>query len=420
MNFIHFSTYDRGGAAQAAYRFYLNLMEADNKSLFFVMYKTSHDKNVIASKKRAFSIVSKIKNRFKIKLNIYKEKYSFYNDSSSNQMDLSFYKKNIDFEPDAIVLHWVTEFVDLKVIKQLQEDYNIPVFWYLMDMAPMTGGCHYSWQCEGYKDLCQSCPAVQWPYNALPNSLMRNKKVLIDSMDIKVLAATSWLKKQLLDSTLFKDKQIYDMMLGTDDEIFRPIEKKKQEYIRKKNGIKSDHKVVFFGASRIYDERKGFLYLIKALEKLSDDNSFDKRKLVIVTAGEMANENVFSNINIQHHHIGYLDGSQELAQAYQLSDVFISPSIEDSGPMMINESIMCGTPVVAFEMGVAPDLVITGKTGYLAKLKSVDDLAYGIRQVLELGEHESVLMQQNCRKIALERTGNDIQLKTFLALMEDK
>jgi glycosyltransferase involved in cell wall biosynthesis len=45
---------------------------------------------------------------------------------------------------------------------------------------------------------------------------------------------------------------------------------------------------------------------------------------------------------------------------------------------MINESIMCGTPVVSFRMGVAEDLIINGETGYIVKLKNIRDLANGI------------------------------------------
>ncbi len=30
---------------------------------------------------------------------------------------------------------------------------------YMMDMAPMTGGCHYAWDCEKYKMKCGGCPA---------------------------------------------------------------------------------------------------------------------------------------------------------------------------------------------------------------------------------------------------------------------
>lgn len=418
MNFVHFSTYDRGGAAQAAYRFHSNLVASGHQSSFFVMYKTCTDENVITSKYRWSSTISKIKNRLKIKLHIYKEKYSFYNEEFNNKMDFDFYKKNINFKPDAIILHWVTEFVDLKVIKQLQDEYNVPIFWYLMDMAPMTGGCHYAWDCDGYKDLCQACPAVEWPYKGLPVTLLKYKKELLDSMDIKVLSGTGWLKKQLLNSTIFKKKSIYDLMLGIDIDVFKPVDENTKKSVREKYGITSDCKVIFFGASKIHDERKGFMYLIKALESLSADDNLNRTNLAIVTAGKIENENVFANIKIKHFHLGYLKGSKELAQAYQLADVVVSPSIEDSGPMMINESVMCGTPVVAFDMGVASDLILTNETGYLANLKDVDDLAYGIKNLIELNEDECMLMQGKCRDIAMKKTSEHVQLNTFLNIME--
>ncbi|HAK12692.1 MAG TPA: glycosyl transferase family 1, partial [Chitinophagaceae bacterium] len=43
----------------------------------------------------------------------------------------------------------------------------------------------------------------------------------------------------------------------------------------------------------------------------------------------------------------FANTEQALAKYYQLADLFISPSIEDAGPMMILESLPCGTPVIA-------------------------------------------------------------------------
>lgn len=52
--------------------------------------------------------------------------------------------------------------------------------------------------------------------------------------------------------------------------------------------------------------------------------------------------------------------------------------------MMIPEALLCGTPVVAFDAGGAPDLVETMKTGYLANQKDSADLANGMRALLSL------------------------------------
>jgi glycosyltransferase involved in cell wall biosynthesis len=50
--------------------------------------------------------------------------------------------------------------------------------------------------------------------------------------------------------------------------------------------------------------------------------------------------------------------------------------------MMIPESMLCGTPVVAFDTGGAPDLIRPGGTGYLARYKDSGDLAEGICRLL--------------------------------------
>ena len=114
--------------------------------------------------------------------------------------------------------------------------------------------------------------------------------------------------------------------------------------------------------------------------------------------------------------LGYLQGDALLASAYVASDLFVCPSVEESGPMMINESIMCGTPVVSFDMGVAPDLVHSGKTGYRAELKSSADLARGIRQVLDLPPEEARRMSEACREIGLRLCHPTIQVESFLNL----
>jgi len=136
--------------------------------------------------------------------------------------------------------------------------------------------------------------------------------------------------------------------------------------------------------------------------------------LILVSAGEKVNKKFFSKISIHYKHIGHLSGDSELVRAYQMADIFVSPSIEDSGPMMINESIMCGTPVVSFNMGVASDLVITNETGYLAMLRDAHDLANGIRELLTLSDKNYQLMKKNCRQVGMEKTSENSQISKLI------
>ena len=106
-----------------------------------------------------------------------------------------------------------------------------------------------------------------------------------------------------------------------------------------------------------------------------------------------------NDLPINHTCLGYLDYIL-LAKAFQSSDVFLCTSIEDSGPMMINQSLMCGIPVVSFKMGVSLDLVKNNITGYLAQLKNCHDLAIGLTQILKLNVVESSNMSSNCIRLS--------------------
>ena len=56
--------------------------------------------------------------------------------------------------------------------------------------------------------------------------------------------------------------------------------------------------------------------------------------------------------------------------------------------MMIPEAAMCGTPIVAFEMGGAPDLVETTQTGVLVRDFTAAALARGVGEALSAPDKE--------------------------------
>jgi hypothetical protein len=49
---------------------------------------------------------------------------------------------------DIIHLHWINGgFINIKHLAKVKK----PIIWTMRDMWPMTGGCHYSLNCENYK-----------------------------------------------------------------------------------------------------------------------------------------------------------------------------------------------------------------------------------------------------------------------------
>ena len=63
---------------------------------------------------------------------------------------------------------------------------------------------------------------------------------------------------------------------------------------------------------------------------------------------------------------------------------------------------MSGRPVVSFNMG-PPDLVLNGITGYLAKCGDSEELAYGLKSLLELSSLELDQYSRNCRDLGLTK-----------------
>jgi len=77
------------------------------------------------------------------------------------------------------------------------------------------------------------------------------------------------------------------------------------------------------------------------------------------------------------------------------------PTRADNLPLVLQESMACGTPMVSFRIGV-PDLVRPGITGYWPP-EDVKDFCNGIVQLLE-DQSLRDRMGQQCRAIALDES----------------
>ena len=420
MNIILISTGDHQGAFEAAYRLHQNFKDCGHNSGLLVKQKTRFDQDIIQCPSiRVLRLAwNKAKMATVFRQPEYDPNYCFYNVSErGNYISTQLLLKQVPFKPDFIIVNWVSQFINARNIYELNMITGAPVLWYLVDMAPLTGGCHYAWDCEGYKKACGKCPAL---YSTDTKDISyRNfgeKLRYIQQANLTVVTSTNWLTKQAEQSALFAEKRIAQVMLGIDNDIFRPLDK---SIGRTVFDLPMDKRIIFMGAMGFNQERKGATYMIEALKILSASLQHDvKEKLFLVIAGH-GEGSILKDIPFPYKFVGLLNDDRILALAYQSADIFVCPSIEDSGPMMMNESIMCGTPVVAFNMGGALDLVHTGRTGYRARLKDSEDLARGIAGILDLDEDEYNKMTRNCSQLGLELCSPKVQVEGFERLFKD-
>jgi glycosyltransferase involved in cell wall biosynthesis len=103
------------------------------------------------------------------------------------------------------------------------------------------------------------------------------------------------------------------------------------------------------------------------------------------------------------------------ALIFSAADLFIFPTRADNLPLVLQESMACGTPMVSFKIGGVPDLVRPGITGYLAAAEDPEDFCNGIIQLLE-NHHLRETMGENCRSIALAEYSLEGQSDRYIQL----
>lgn len=312
--------------------------------------------------------------------------------------------KVLPLKPTHIMVHWVSGYANAKYVRTLQELTGAKVYYWMIDEACLSGGCHFPWDCEGYKNGCKDCPMTKSRIiKSIIHKNFLHKQRYIPS-DAEVVVPTEMDKIRLEQSFLWKGYKWHKMIEIVNEEIFYPVED--ASALKKEFDLPIDKKLILFGSVHLDEARKGMRVLIKALQKI------DRQDVVCVVIGSQDK----LDINIPNIRLGRVD-IPTLAKLYRIADMFVCPSLEDSGPQMINQSIMSGTPVVAFEMGVALDIVKTGETGYLAKWNDANDMAKGIEYILDLPKTTLARMKRNCRDLAFKTYSRNIQNEIIKSLL---
>jgi len=406
MRVLHFATLDSiGGAAKATYRLHDALRNAGHKSRMIVLRKESDDEDV-------YEVLpptryDRLKKRLLTTSGAEREKelptasYQFNFDTEPEARNKSFFQFPRD-SVDFICLHWITGLLTVKRIRRIYDYYRKPLVWIPLDQEPLTGGCHYSFGCEGFKNKCGNCPQLRPSGgNDCSRVLWERKYTYLRALPITFVAGTSWVKKRIEESSIFRNHRIESIPLAIDDRTFSPVP---QHRAKAALGIEGNRRVLFFAAGWIDDPRKGMRYLIEALRQLrefiAENGNTDGDRILLLVAGHNDNS-IHSQLPFPFKSLGYIEDDRTLAMAYQAADAFVCSSIEEAGPMMIPESMLCGTPVVAFNTGGALDLIVPMKTGYLAKCGDSSDLAHGIFKILA-AENVSVL-RETARQTAFEK-----------------
>lgn len=301
---------------------------------------------------------------------------------------------------DFILLYATHNMISFENIIKLYDFYKTTILILSPDMYPFTGGCHYFNSCNKFINGCGKCPAllsIRKNDKSFKNAAF--KKKVYTTCNIKVLCNTFMLNFAK-ESSILNEKQLYHSYPIINEKLFKPSENR--EILRDLYKIPRNSFVLFAGATSIKEKRKGFIYLKRAVNKFVSSLAENERKnIILCIAGK--SEVDPTEFSIQVNFVGYLSYEQ-LADYFALSDIHISTTIEDAGPMMVNQSLSCGVPVVCFNIGTALDVIINKTTGYAADLYDINGLVAGIEYFYKLSKEKYSKISKACRSIALKTT----------------
>lgn len=319
-----------------------------------------------------FKIISFIKYHEQVVIDDAHSEYCYYGNYLLHDSYKKILRRIKGFTPDIIIVGWVSSFINARDIVLLHKKTGAHIVIVFNDEAPMTGGCHYPIDCIGYQTNCSNCPALssgKW----LPELHLKEKKELFKNIPITIIATP-------YDYALVQDKSpVFNNCDYIPTISFPSTPECNKEECRQEFNIFPEEFVIFIGCNSLKEKRKGFSFALDAIKKVQEN----KNNLVLLLLGKDPIDLSKEDINARIISPGFLS-QEKMCHAIKAADCFLSSTIADSGPMMVNYSIKLGTPVISFNVGIAYTLVKHKINGYLAKLYDTTSMAQGIDYIYKL------------------------------------
>lgn len=292
---------------------------------------------------------------------------------------------------DVIYLHWVDD--GLLSIKSLESLLKLgkPVYWFMHDMLPVTGGCHYSMDCEKYRTACSVCPLMKRNY--LPDIVACSFKEKLRRWgpysNLSFIAPSNWLAGCASSSSIGAGHNVTVCPNLIDTEKFKPGDKHSaKSFYFGEDG----RKVILFGAEAVSNPYKGWNYMLECISTL------DPAEYVCLVLGR-SDSIIKDSVQVRTVFTGRLDSEDDIIRVYRAADVFVTPTLADNFPNVLLEAMACGLPCVGFDSGGVRDLIRHQQTGYLSRRCDAASLKEGIDWVLE-DESRYGQLSARCRNVA--------------------
>ena len=259
---------------------------------------------------------------------------------------------------------------EVRLLEHLKKT-GIPVIYTMCDEYPYTGKCPFPYDCDRFKSHCTKCSQIKdyptsWFFDN-SSTLFEKKHKIYNDFDNIVFAGCGYVYERAKTSALIGNKQLECVGEPIDlDNVFYPRDAKE---LRERLQIPEGNKVVLTVA--ILDQpRKGGQFFIDLCNEMNEEPGYS-----FVYVGYNTNK-YDEKIPEKVIKIPYVESLDQLAVYFSLADVFVSTTLADTVPNGVIDSLGCGTPVCAFNIGGMtsvrvqnPDIVKTSPLYDIQQLK---------------------------------------------------
>ena len=414
MNILHINTFaGGGGAANAMWTLHCGIMRRGVNSRILVDAKAVTDENI-------FLISEATKDKIRLSEKVIEHSCRALNRVTG--LAYWFYPSTFALA-DTDIFRWA----DIVHFHNLHGGYFNPkaiplisrkktVVWTLHDMWAFTGHCAYAYGCRKWLSGCGGCPVFKDP--AIRNEPLRatiidltaliwkTRRRIYAGSSMHIVTPSKWLSFLAKESILSGQNPIETIPNGVDLSVFCPSD---SLAARSRLGIGRDERVLLFISEDLRQYRKGWQYLVSAIERLG---KYSNICLLLVGAGAFTISKIRG---VRVKEIGYARSQELMHICYNAADLLVLPTLSDNLPLTIIEAMACGLPAVAFEAGGIPELIRHMDNGFIAEYKSSASLAEGIQLLLDDGEL-LLKMKQRCRELSRREYDMDLECARYLEL----
>ena len=322
---LHISTSSSGGAGIAARRLNAGLNSIGARSLFISLpgklqdlqpNEMTVDRSFINLLKSA--ALSRFQNEFSDK--------TFFSPLSLNVFDIENLFDRLDPSKTIIHIHNWFNLLNLRSISKLA-DLGFNLAFTLHDQRLMTGGCHYSLNCNLFKNGCERCPEISSFFSVLPGIVHASEANYLEAIVQKstLVAPSKWMRQKALEShhlCHFEIESIPNYITADDSEFT-------------KQGLKNSDSRITLGVAS--ENPYAYIKGGEVIRSLEIDTEFQSRYRLI-----------------------FMTNFSDVRDFWEKIDVLFVPSICDNSPNVILEAKIRSLPIIAASVGGVTELLFSG------------------------------------------------------------